>query len=181
MTFATAHPPWPAAAKAPTALRFGRDIRLGGPGAGQQALQWVLSRNCSITPRQLGIVYLSLCAMSLAIAMGFFWHGATLVLAFAGLELALVGLALLAYARHAGDRETLTLAERELRVEQQSGSRVARTDFRTEWLNVEPAQGQGSLVELSGQGQRVRVGRFLRPEHRAAFAQELRSALRRAR
>ena len=33
---------------------------------------------------------------------------------------------------------------------------------------------------LSGQGQSMLVGRFLRPELRAAFAQELRRALRRA-
>lgn len=181
MTAVTAHTPWPAAATAASGLRFGRDISVGAPGAPRPALQWVLSRNCSITPRQLGLVYLSLCAVSLVIALGFYWHGATLVLAFAGVELLLVGLALLVYARHAGDRETLTLAERALQVEQQCGGRVARTDFRAEWLNVEPAHGQGSLVELSGQGQRVRVGRFLRPELRAAFAHELRSALRRVR
>jgi uncharacterized membrane protein len=57
---------------------------------------------------------------------------------------------------------------------------VARTDFSAEWLNVEPAAGQGSLVQLSGRGQHVRVGRFLRPELRGAFARELRLALRRA-
>ena len=45
----------------------------------------------------------------------------------------------------------------------------------------DPVTGDGSLVELSGQGQRVRIGRFLRPEMRAAFAQELRLALRTAR
>jgi len=144
-------------------------------------MQWVLKRNCSITPRQLGAVYLSLCAVSLTVGLGFWFQGAPLVLAFAGTELLLVGLALLVYARHAGDRETLTLAEHALQVEQQFGGRVARTDFRTEWLSIEPAHGQGSLVELAAQGQRVRVGRFLRPELRAAFAQELRGALRRAR
>ena len=57
--------------------------------------------------------------------------------------------------------------------------RTAR--FRAEWVSVEPTHGDGSLVELSGQGQRVRIGRFLRPEMRAAFAQELRLALRTAR
>jgi uncharacterized membrane protein len=53
-------------------------------------------------------------------------------------------------------------------------------DFRAEWLCVEPAHAQGSLVELAGQGRRMRIGRFLRPELRAALAQELRRALRRA-
>jgi uncharacterized membrane protein len=56
---------------------------------------------------------------------------------------------------------------------------VDRTDFAADWLTVEPAAGQGSLVEISGRGQSVRVGRFLRPELRGALARELRFALRR--
>ena len=70
---------------------------------------------------------------------------------------------------------------RSLLVEQCLGSRVWRTDFAADWATVEPAAGQGSLVEICGQGRRVRVGRFLRPEFRAAFAHELRRALRCAR
>jgi uncharacterized membrane protein len=118
--------------------------------------------------------------VSLVIAAGFFAQGATLVLAFAGLELLAVGAALLVFARHAADRETLTLVGRALHVEQCNGSRIDHTDFAADWLTVEPAAGQGSLVELSGRGQSVRVGRYLRPELRGAFARELRLALRRA-
>jgi len=174
--------PWPAPASPSSASRwrFGREVTLEGAGGLRPALQWVLKRNCSITPRQLGAVYLSLCLLAMAISAGFWWQGAPLVTVFAGLELVCVGFALLAYARHAGDREVLTLAGRSLAVEQRDGNRVARADFAAEWLAVEPAAGQGSLVELSGRGQMVRVGRFLRPEVRGAFAQELRRAVRAA-
>jgi uncharacterized membrane protein len=162
---------------------FGREVPDPGaaddPGAAR-ALQWLLRRNCSITPRQLGGVYASLCAVSVLIAGFFFWQGAPYVLAFAGLELLLVGIALLAFARHVGDREVLTLAGRSLSVEQVNGSRSARTDFTAEWVTVEPVGDHGSLVQLSGEGRTVRVGRFLRPELRSAFARELRLALRRA-
>ena len=126
-------------------------------------------------------VYLSLCIVSLAISIPFFVYGAPLVMAFAGLELLLVGLALLVFARHATDRETLTLSGHKLEVVQFNGREVARAEFQAEWLAVEPAAGQGSLIELTGQGQVARVGRFLRPELRAAFAQEVRRALRRTR
>jgi uncharacterized membrane protein len=125
-------------------------------------------------------VYLSLCGVSLVIALFFLWQGAPFVMAFAGLELLLVGVALLVFARHASDRELLRLAGRSLSVEQHVGTRVRRTDFTAEWLTVEPVAGQGSLVQLSGEGRTVRVGRFLRPELRPAFARELRQALRRA-
>jgi uncharacterized membrane protein len=159
---------------------FGREVLIGEGASATRALQWRLLRNCSITPRQLGAVYVSLCLVSLAIAVGFFAQGATLVLAFAGVELLAVGAALLVFARHAADHETMTLLGRSLQVEQCSGSRVLRTEFAADWLTIEPAAGQGSLVELSGRGQSVRVGRFLRPELRGAFARELRLAVRRA-
>lgn len=178
-TFATRSWPLPPGAARGLPWLFGREVVLTGLPGAPKALQWLLRRNCSITPRQLGLVYLSLCGISLLIAGFFFAQGAPFVLAFAGVELLAVGVALLAFARHAGDRETLTLVGRSLHVEQCFGSRVQRTDFAADWLSVEPAAGQGSLVELKGRGQQVRVGRFLRPELRAAFARELRQALRR--
>ncbi|KPF45405.1 hypothetical protein IP87_15105 [beta proteobacterium AAP121] len=142
-------------------------------------LQWLLKRNCSITPRQLGWFYASLCAVSLFIGTFFFLQGAPLVLLFTGLELLAVGLALAFFARHAGDREVLTLVGRSLQVEQCVGAKVERTEFLADWLHVEPARGQGSLVQLRGRGQLVHVGRLLRPELRGPFARELRQALRR--
>lgn len=157
--------------------QFGQDIGDGGKLVGTQ---WLFKRNCSIAPGQLLAVYLGLCAVSLTVGLAFFFHGAPFVLGFAGLELFCVGVALLVFARHAGDREILTLRGRTLHVEQLTANRVASTEFMAEWLTVEPAAGQGSLVELAGQGHSVRVGRFLRPELRALFARELRIALRRA-
>ena len=179
MTATFAPSPWPAPANthSASARRFGHEVVLE---SGARALQWVLQRNCSITPRQLGAVYLSLCALAAAISGGFWWQGAKVVTAFASVELLLVGLALLVYARHAGDRDVLTLAGRRLAVEQRRGPRTQRADFDAEWIAVEPAAGQGSLVALSERGQMVQVGRFLRPEMRSAFAHELRGALRRA-
>ena len=169
--------PWPVNPGSPrgAAWVFGGEVLIGG----RRALQWLQKRNCSITPRQMGACYGLLCCMSLAIGGFFFLQGAPFVLAFTALELIAVGVAMLVFARHAGDRETLTLVGGLLQVEQCCGARVDRVDFAAEWLHVEPAGGQGSLVELSGRGQQVRVGRFLRPELRGAFARELRLALRR--
>ena len=176
---AIAHSPWPAPRPRRAAgWRFGNELQLDGAAGRRTVLQWVFKPNCSITPRQLGTVYLSLCLVALVISAGFWWHGARVITAFAGVELLAVGLALLVYARHAGDREVLTLAGRSLAVEQRWGSRVECADFPADWLSVEPAAGQGSLVELSARGRTMRVGRHLRPDQRGAFAQELRSALR---
>jgi len=46
-------------------------------------------------------------------------------------------------------------------------------------VRVEPELGDRSLIELSGQGRRIAVGRFVRPELRRQLADELRWALRR--
>src|SRR6188472_1293703 len=92
-------------APAPSSLRFG-----SASGAGDGSVQWLLRRNCSMTPTQLVAFYLSLSAWSLAIAGAFWWRGATLVMPFAGIEILAVGVALLIYARHAGDGERVILS-----------------------------------------------------------------------
>lgn len=157
------------------AWQLGRRLAVGGDG-----LQWDLRRNCALTPAQMGKVYASLCLLSLLIAAPFALQGAPVVLAFAGLELLAIGAALLVFARHVRDGETLTLSGRGLTVEQSHGSRTSRLEFRAGWVSVEPRHGEGSLVELAGEGQQVRVGRFLSPHLRPLLAQELRRALRSA-
>ena len=90
------------------------------------AVQWRLKRNCSVTPAQLGWMYLSLCTLSLGIGMFFWMQGATLVLAFAGVEVAVVGLAFLAYARHAADGEMISQQGSNLVVELETAGRLER-------------------------------------------------------
>jgi uncharacterized membrane protein len=62
-------------------------------------LRWTLRRNCSLAPSQLVRFYVGLCIVSLAIASGFWLMGATLIMPFAWLEIAVLGLALMIYAR----------------------------------------------------------------------------------
>jgi uncharacterized membrane protein len=177
MNASIAPSPWPAP---PSSGRqpwhFGREWEsVEGRG-----VQWQLRRNCSLTPRQLLSVYLSLCAVSLGIATMFWLQGAPVVMMFAGTELLVVGIALLVYARHATDSETITLSGDSMRVEHRCGPRVEQAEFRAAWLRVEPLRGQGSLVQLSGDGQQVCVGRYVRPELRSPLAGELRRAVRMA-
>ena len=143
-----------------------------------QNFQWFLRRNCSITPRQLGWMYLSLCFVSLAIGLVFWFQGAKLILPIAWLELVAVGVAFIAYARHAGDGETIRLAGQQLVIEQESGGKLRRCEFRRDWVRVEPGAADCSLIALSGQGRTVHVGRFVRPELRPVLAREIRMALR---
>ena len=157
-------------------LRFGALRAQGDHDA--PLVQWQLKPNCSVTPTQLVQFYASLCVVSLGIAAFFWVQGARMVLPFAGLELTAVGAALLIYARHARDGEKIFLQGTQLVVELHTAGRTERAEFAREWVRVEPKSGDGSLIEVSGQGRAVVVGRFLRPELRPALAREIRLALR---
>ena len=145
-----------------------------------QNIHWFLKRNCSVTPAQLGWMYVSLCVVSLGIGAFFWFRGALLVLPFAWLELLAVGCAFMVYARHAADGERISLQEGRLVVELENGGRLERAEFSRQWVRIEPTAGDTSLIEVSGQGRSVQVGRYVRPELRGALARELRMALRTA-
>ena len=143
-------------------------------------IQWLLKRNCSVTPAQLGWLYASLCVVSLGIATFFWFQGAKLVLPFAWLELIAVGSAFLVYSRHATDGERISLSGQQLVVELENAGRLERAEFDREWVRVEPLAGDRSLIALSARGRSVNVGRYVRPELRPELAREIRMALRTA-
>ncbi len=140
-------------------------------------LDWTLQRNCSVTPVQLGLSFVLLSVVSLAVGLFFWFLGAVLVLPFAALELMALATAFVLHARHATDRECISVRGGRLVVEVERAGRVERCEFVRDWVRVEPHQRHG-LVEVVGGGQSVRVGRFLRAEMRPLLAQELRWAVR---
>lgn len=156
--------------------QFGRET---ADLSGDWQIEWLLKRNCSLAPTQMFALFGALCVVSMSIALFFWWQGARMVMSFAWIELFAVGAALLLYARHAADRERIALHNDTLTVEHACGNRVERVEFQAAWVRVEPRSGDHSLVELTGQGRRIFVGRFIRPELRRKLADELRAALRR--
>jgi uncharacterized membrane protein len=166
---------WRPASSRSTTFHWGRESGVGA----DKVIDWVLGRNRSLTSRQLALVYASLCVVTAGIATMFWWQGARMVMPFASAELLAVGAALLIYSRHAADRECIALRGDRLTVEHVNGSHVERVEFQPSWVRVEPEHDDRSLIELSGQGRRIAVGRFIRPEQRPQLAEELRFALRR--
>jgi uncharacterized membrane protein len=165
--------------QSPPAFRF---ATVSEPGAQTSAkgavVLWLLKRRSSLTPAQLAWFYLSLCVVSLGIGGFFWWQGSPLVMFFALLELLAVGAAFALYARHAGDAEKILLQDGQLVIELESAGRTRRAEFKREWVRIEPRHGDGSLIEVSGQGHSVQVGRHVRPELRPMLAREIRWALR---
>ena len=145
-----------------------------------QRVDWRLARNCSVTPAQLGGLYLGLCVVTLTIASAFWMFGARFVMPFAWLEILAVGIAFVIYGRHAADGERISLQGSRLVVELETAGKLERAEFDRSRVRVEPKTGNRSLIMLSAQGRSVEVGRFVRPELRPALASEIRMALRAA-
>ena len=156
-----------------TGGRHGQDT-----GAGMTR-EWTLQRNCSLSPRQVARAYAVLCLGSLAVAAGFLANGIWLVLAFSLLELALVGLALLVYARHATDHERIALSESGLLVTCVQANRRELVRLDPLWTRVVvPDERRRALVRLESRGVKVEIGRFVDDARRRQVARELRLALR---
>ncbi len=148
---------------------------LGRPSVQDGARVWAFRRNCSISPMQLLSFFASLSLVSLLVAVMCWASGATLVTPFTLLELLTFGAALLAYARHAADRERVSLSSTSLVVEWECAGTVARVEFDPRWARI--TVGEKGLVEVSGAGRRAFVGRYTRPERREKLARDLRRAL----
>lgn len=138
---------------------------------------WLMKRNCSLSPRQVGWFYLSIVILSFAIASFFAWQGAWMVLPFSGLEVAILGWALLYYARHASDYEHVWLEDGVLMIEQVSANRRVCHVLNPLWVSVEPGVPRGEpfreQVVLRSGGRVVQVGRFLDSAGRRKLADEL--------
>ncbi len=139
--------------------------------------EWVLKRNCSISPHQLMRAFAGLCMVSLMVATFFTVRGAWYVLGFAVIEMSAVGWAFFRFARHATDREHIALIDEVLLVEliQTERTRQFRLDKRR--VRVAPPLSRSGLIRLEADGTRVEVGRFLTEWRRREFARELCSAL----
>lgn len=142
-------------------------------------VEWLLKRNCSVSPGQVLAFFASIGVVSLVIATAFWLHGATFILPFTCLELLALAVALLVYARHAGDHERVCLNDGRLIVERRDGNAVERWEWPAERVQIDcrlVAGGTG-LIEFSGQGRRAEVGRHVRAELRRPLAREFSRAL----
>lgn len=141
--------------------------------------EWLMKRNCSLTPRQALSVYALLCAATLGIALVFTLRGAWMVLAFAIVETTAVGAALLHYCRHALDHERIRLDRGCLLVERADGPRRLEVRLDPGHARVTlPDAGMRTLVLIEARGVRVEIGRFLTPSARRDLVRALQRALR---
>ena len=142
---------------------------------GNAGFSLILKRNCSISPAGLAGVFGALAVVALAIGAGFALAGAWLVLPFAGLEVAALLGAYLAYARVAPDYERVELSAGRLTVEVVQARRLSRWHMEARRARVSM---ENEWVVVRGGGEPLQLGRHLDAQRRAEFASELRKRLR---
>lgn len=135
--------------------------------------QWILKRNCSMSPSQLARAYAALCCASLLVAAYFAAHGAWLVPIFSALELLAVAIAFVYFGRHATDREQVALSDSGLLVELVEAERVRQYRMDPQRTRVALPALRHGLIGLESNGARVEVGRFVSERKRREFAREL--------
>lgn len=137
------------------------------------AREWILKRNCSMSPGQLARAYAALCVASLVVASYFAFRGAWLVPVFSALELAAVAVAFIYFGRHATDREHVALTDSGLLVELVQAERVRQYRMDPQRTRVALPVLRHGLIGLESNGKRVEVGRFVSERKRREFAREL--------
>lgn len=138
---------------------------------------WRLKRNCALRPRQYLAAMGLLMGLSALVAVACWIRGLWLVPVFCALELVAIGVAALAYARHAIDGEIVAFTDDgHLRVEVDRGRWHASHLFEP-W-RVRLVRTDAGELWLHHGGTRIPVGGHASPAVRDAFDAELREALR---
>ncbi|WP_192804920.1 DUF2244 domain-containing protein [Noviherbaspirillum aerium] len=139
--------------------------------------EWVLKRNCSLTPFQFGVAYLLLCVVTFLWAGMLALSGAPQIIAFAVIELLLAGGAFLHHAMHAADSDRIVLDERHLLIERVRAGEVDAVRLERGMTRVIPPQRAHDLIQLEASGVKVGVGRLIPDRERQQLSRELRSRL----
>jgi uncharacterized membrane protein len=140
--------------------------------------EFVLKRNCSLSPQGLMAVFGSLVVLALSFGVVFAVLGAWLILPFAGLELLALAAAFLVYGAHATDCERIRLAGEVLTVEVVEGRAVREVNFPAAQVRIRVEEARRARrIYLVHQGRELEVGRFLGAHGRAGFERDLRAAL----
>jgi uncharacterized membrane protein len=144
----------------------------------------VLTAHRSLQPTGFVVLMGLLCAINFVVGVAFWIMGAWPVLAFCGLDVAIIYIAFKLNYRAGRRFETVDLTPERLIVTRiEPSGRERAFEFNPYWVRVdlnEHHDGRTELV-LAQREQRLTFGRFMNDDERRDFADALRAALVRAR
>lgn len=139
-----------------------------------------LRPNSSLTPRQATLIYLSIAAVPMAVAIGFASRGLWPILPFAGLEVLGLGVALALSVRRGRTREYIRLDEQTVQVRKTTWNWFAREtefEFARPWTRVELRKAgladHPSRLLIRHRTSAVEVGSFLTERERRSLGRRL--------
>jgi uncharacterized membrane protein len=134
---------------------------------------WLMKRNCSFSPKQVGIFYVSIVCFSLLVASFFLFIGVWMIIIFTTIEILALTIALYIYTRHALDYEKLTIVGKQLLFERSWGGKLQQHEFNTVWTRVVPTGKAGRDLALKSANKEVVIGFFIGVNERQQFEKEL--------
>jgi uncharacterized membrane protein len=134
---------------------------------------WLLQRRNTLNRRHLVLLFASLCAPTLLVALAFTWWGYWHMLAYALLEMAALAACLRHYARHARDYDRIDIAPGVIVIEQRRADRCSRRHLNPWSARLLPPGRDGDPIRLEHSGGQIALGKFLSPVQRRQLASEL--------
>ncbi len=136
-----------------------------------------IAPNCSLTPRGAIGFFASVCLGSFTIAGLLAALGYWPILPFAGLEMVLLGWALVKSLGRRRCRQTITVSERDVLVEWRDGAHCEQVVFPRHWAQVKLRRSSSRLhpsrLVIESHGRQCEVGDFLTEEERRGLAARL--------
>ena len=151
-------------------------MSVAAPSAPAQRIELV--PNCSLTTRQALRFFALTCAAALALPFLLALKGFWPILPFAGLEMAVLGIALKLSLDRRHQRQVICVSEDEVRIEER-GIRGCRSEvvFPRHWAQVKLraaiVRSHPSRLTIESMGRACEVGQFLTDEDRRGLARHL--------
>ena len=138
---------------------------------------WLMKRNCSFSPKQVGLFYISIVGFSLLVAGSFLFVGVWMIIIFTSIEILALTVALYVYSRHALDYEKITIVGKQLMVERSWGGKVEVHEFNTVWTKlIHKKDGRRDLFLVTSTKE-LPIGYFVLANQQEQFERDLGSYL----
>jgi uncharacterized membrane protein len=118
-------------------------------------------------------IFIGLGFVSLLIGAGFYWLGATLVLPFSLVEIAVLVIAYIYNAIHANDYEKLTVEGNSLKIESKVGLKTSEMQFVRSLTRVETLSDLNEMIQLRQGSIQAVFGKFVHANLRPLLAKKI--------
>ena len=134
---------------------------------------WHLKRNISISPATMAWIFIGLGFVSLFIGGAFYFAGATLILPFSLVEIAVLVVAYFYNAIHANDYEKLTVEGNSVKIENKVGLKISQMELVRSMTRVDTLSHLNEIIQLRQGSVHTFFGKFVHANLRPLLAKKI--------